>query len=326
MSLADTFCCLLRDDYNAFIITVGIYTSAIYCIPNGRYKVFDSHGKDLLGMAHPLGTCTLIEIDSLNNLVQYFCAFFAETINTTYELKGVSVCEMQIDGLNSTAGSREITYSDSVNMEVNLCSCKECCAISFYAICFSTLLSSVYWNCDTVESIIENGKLFYQKYYFGKHPFISDLPNNLDIDTAHVDIVHGAKFQGILSVNSPTSKEDLKDFILNDTEKNTGFLLWISSYCISCIFQFRVKQGLCYNVLVYEISKQANAVDIFLNVNSLLDMFCDLVISKFNCCEKNFEILFLSCSCELSNKERKQIVRKHKSSVKKKVTCPAKKR
>ena len=46
-------------------------------------------------------------------------------------------------------------------------------------------------------------------------------------------------------------------------------------------------------------------------------MFCDLVISKFNSCEKKFEILFLSCSCELSHKERKQIVRKHKSSVKK---------
>lgn len=42
------------------------------CLHNGRSKVFDSHRRDLLGMAHPLGTGTLFEIDSLINLVVHF--------------------------------------------------------------------------------------------------------------------------------------------------------------------------------------------------------------------------------------------------------------
>ena len=46
--------------YHAFILTVDIYTAAIYCLPNGGYKVFDSHSRDLFGMAHPYGTCTLV--------------------------------------------------------------------------------------------------------------------------------------------------------------------------------------------------------------------------------------------------------------------------
>ena len=58
--------------YHAFILTVDIYTVAIYCLPNEGYKVLDPHSRDLFGMAHPYGACTLIEIDMLMNLLQYF--------------------------------------------------------------------------------------------------------------------------------------------------------------------------------------------------------------------------------------------------------------
>ena len=69
-SLSAAFNSLVMDNYHAFILTVDIYTVAVYCLPNGGYKVFDSRSRDLLGMAHPYGTCTLIEVDSLMNLVQ----------------------------------------------------------------------------------------------------------------------------------------------------------------------------------------------------------------------------------------------------------------
>ena len=49
-----------------------IYTVAIYCLPNGGYKVFSSHCRDLLDMGNSYGTCNLIEIDSLMNVVQHF--------------------------------------------------------------------------------------------------------------------------------------------------------------------------------------------------------------------------------------------------------------
>ena len=256
MSLATAFDSLLRENYSSFILTIGSYAVAIYTLPNGGYKIFDSHSKDLLGMTHPLGTCTLIEIDSLNNLVQYFHSFHSQTTNATYEARGVRIHKMQSDSDNCVVGYNEECIP-SVSKQDNLCPCKECCAISFYSICFSTINSCLYWNTDTVQSIVEHGKLFYQEYYFGKHTFISVLPNKLDICTEHVDVVHGDRFQGTLSsCCSGISKQNLS-YILDNKGKSTGFLLWISSYCISCVFQYRAKQELNYNAFVYCADKPA---------------------------------------------------------------------
>ena len=68
--------------YHAFILTVDIYTVAIYCLPNEGYKVFDPHSRDLFGMAHPYGAHTLIEIDMLMNLLQYFQNIYVGRSNT----------------------------------------------------------------------------------------------------------------------------------------------------------------------------------------------------------------------------------------------------
>ena len=71
----------------------------LYCMPNGRYKVFDSHRRDLLGMGHPLGTFTLIEIDSFMNLMQHFRIMYAQTSNT-YEIEGVNIIQMQSSSIS----------------------------------------------------------------------------------------------------------------------------------------------------------------------------------------------------------------------------------
>ena len=80
MSLATAFDSLLRENYSSFVLTIVSYTVAVYSLSNGRYKIFDSDSKDPSGLTHPLGICTSIEIDSLDNLVQYLHTFHAETI------------------------------------------------------------------------------------------------------------------------------------------------------------------------------------------------------------------------------------------------------
>ena len=222
MSLASAFDSLLRDNYNSFLLTIGSYTVGIYSLPNDRCKIFNSHSKDLSGMTHPLSTCTLIEIDSLDNLVQYFQNFHAQTNNTTYEVKGLTIHEMQIDNENYTAGCSTDCRTIENEQDI-LFLFKECCAISFYFICFSIIKSCIYWNSDTVESIVENGKLFYQEYFFGKQTFISDLPNKLNISTGDVGVVYEARSQGILCYSSSISKENLKRYISDNKEKSTGF-------------------------------------------------------------------------------------------------------
>ena len=51
------------DNYHEYILKVDIYTVAIYCLPNGGYKVFYCHRRDLVGVGHSYGTCTAIERD-----------------------------------------------------------------------------------------------------------------------------------------------------------------------------------------------------------------------------------------------------------------------
>ena len=68
MLLGATFHSLVLENYDIFILTVGSYAVAVVIVHKGVYKVFDSHGKDLLGQTDPLGTCTFIEIESLNEI------------------------------------------------------------------------------------------------------------------------------------------------------------------------------------------------------------------------------------------------------------------
>ena len=64
--------CLIQESYNSFLLTIGSNTVAIYSIPNGSLKIFDSHARDSFGMPHPHGTCVLLELNSINSLIEYF--------------------------------------------------------------------------------------------------------------------------------------------------------------------------------------------------------------------------------------------------------------
>ena len=67
----------------------------------------------------------------------------------------------------------------------------------------------------------------------------------------HVNIAAGTKVQGILSFDN-ISKNNLKMCILENMESNSGLLLWVSSYCISCIFQEHCRKGIKFYVLTYD--------------------------------------------------------------------------
>ena len=69
-----------------------------------------------------------------------------------------------------------------------------------------------------------------------------------------------------------------------------------------------------YHVFVYNGSEPKNVTKVFSNVDSVIDLCCSIIQSKFNCFETNYEVAFLRCLCELSNIERKQMIRKHKST------------
>ena len=69
------------------------------------------------------------------------------------------------------------------------------------------------------------------------------------------------------------------------------------------------------HVFVYNGSERKNVTKVFSNIDSVIDLFCSIIQSKFNCFETNYQVAFLRCLCELSNIERTQIIRKHIKST-----------
>ena len=70
--------CLIQESCNSFLLTIGSNTVAIYSIPNGSLKIFDSHARDSFGKFGIFdsfgsdGTCVLLELNSINSLTEYF--------------------------------------------------------------------------------------------------------------------------------------------------------------------------------------------------------------------------------------------------------------
>ena len=69
-----------------------------------------------------------------------------------------------------------------------------------------------------------------------------------------------------------------------------------------------------YHVFVYNGSEPKKCNKSISNVDSVIDLFFSIIQSKFNRFETNYEVAFLRCLCELSNIERKQTIRQHKST------------
>ena len=94
MPFANALQSLLQQNYNSFLITIACNTVSVYLMPNGSLKLFDSHARDSFGMAHPHGTCVLLELTSLDYLTEYFKTCYKGDI--LYELKGVTITVAQL--------------------------------------------------------------------------------------------------------------------------------------------------------------------------------------------------------------------------------------
>ena len=56
MSFANAMQALLGQNYNSFLLTILSTTVGFYCNGDGKFKIFDSHGRDSYGMPHPQET------------------------------------------------------------------------------------------------------------------------------------------------------------------------------------------------------------------------------------------------------------------------------
>ena len=113
---------------------VAIIGLGIYSTEAGGYNAFDSHARDMYHNSHSEGTCVLLEIPSMHKLVQYF-----QTLHRTediYELKGVHIATFEPHLFSSNVKNCSIS---NVNTGSYQCSCKQCCPIAVYAMCYSLI-------------------------------------------------------------------------------------------------------------------------------------------------------------------------------------------
>ena len=187
-------------------------------------------------MADACGTCVL-EVYSINNLLQYFQNWYK--CNVLFEVKGVEIAVAQFTEntiLHTNISQSALTCDNQAFID-NLNSSIQCYAICFYSICFSVIKPCSYWNDLELNAIAEHGDFFYQETLNDGQQFTCNkLPSTVNIYGANVDVVFGTEQQGTFSPTSISNKLVLERLILDNATENTGFLLWTSSCCWSCIF------------------------------------------------------------------------------------------
>ena len=92
-------------------------------------------------------------------------------------------------------------------------------------LCFSLIKSTRYWNSEAVWSIVEHGTKFYSSLNTStEQPTNHRFPNTIQICDTHIDITLG--IQGVLNCTSLGSKIMLQKLITDNSNNNTGFLMW----------------------------------------------------------------------------------------------------
>ena len=95
-SLTEVFSnCQLK--YNCRLLTISINTVAVFKDSEQSFKIFVANSRDLHGMPHSFGKCTLLTIEGIENLVSYLQISCLQIGVVPFEIKGVFVRNNELD-------------------------------------------------------------------------------------------------------------------------------------------------------------------------------------------------------------------------------------
>ena len=133
----------------------------------------------------------------------------------------------------------------------------------------------------------------------------------------------------MLCRTSLSGKLLLRKLITDNTKDNTGFLMWISNYCFSYIFQHNYMKTKAKSVKYFIIRfSPSGTLDIFEKINDmnfLIQSLVDIVKKQFQSKDVKYCIKFICCSINLSNTGRQKVMAKHKSHSQKELHAKMKK-
>ncbi|CAB3983248.1 Hypothetical predicted protein [Paramuricea clavata] len=171
-----------------------------------------------------------------------------------------------------------------------------------------------YWDSNTVSAVVYFGTTLYNNTGINTS---RDIPQKVEICGNEIHVKLQANIQGVV-YDKAKSKLHIESLICH-TDENTGFLIWFGDYCISCIFQKTSIKNMSYSILAYDDDDSsptsiAHYIKNIKDKHTLVDAMFSLATNKVKDETVNYEIQFLSCSSELSNCERKRIMKNHRQS------------
>ena len=119
----------------------------MYCTPDGKCKIFDSHARDAVGMPHSQRTCVLLEAQSIHDVICYLQTLY-ENSSTLFELIGVHITRLEKDDNHLVDENSEISQSEladdggvmaHISTRNNESFIRHCCAYQFIAFVFQWL-------------------------------------------------------------------------------------------------------------------------------------------------------------------------------------------
>ena len=90
------------ETYECCLLTIHFITVAIFKLFDNHYKIFDSHSRDQHGIPSYFGTCVLLTVQGLENLVGFFQATYPGTC-VPFEMKGVIINEVFTNNTENTS-------------------------------------------------------------------------------------------------------------------------------------------------------------------------------------------------------------------------------
>ena len=106
-----------------------------------------------------------------------------------------------------------------------ICTCKQCCAVGPYAMCYSTAKSCCYWKSKTLCCVTDQGNKFYHHLSINRRLTSVDLTKSLGVYGVEISVQLKAQSYGILHCTLNNKKSKLENLIFHNYNGSTGFLL-----------------------------------------------------------------------------------------------------
>ena len=138
------------------------------------------------------------------------------------------------------------------------------------------------------------------------------LPDSVTIFSTNINIHVNEVSHRELS-NLTESRTSLETLILRNHSGKTGYLMWILSYCITCIYQQNTKVKQLFSLLTYEDS-HSPAIKQTIHIHGVDNLVeeINIIQNKQECQTMEYDIQFICCSYKITEIERKHIMRKHR--------------